>query len=96
MLRIKIEKGFKKDIAREQKSGQYSETDFALLKVLIQKLESEEEIDSQFLRHPLKGNLKGYEALHVKNDWLLVFKIEPPFLKLVMLGKHTQVYKKYK
>ena len=36
------------------------------------------------------------ESIHIKNDWLLIFAIEGTFLTLIMLGKHTQVYKKYK
>ena len=96
MLEIKIEKSFKKDIARDKKSGLYSKEDFELLKHIIETLQQKEEIDAIYKRHPLKGLLKGYESLHIKNDWLLIFKIDTDYVTLVMLGKHTQVYKKYK
>ena len=96
MLKIKIEKSFKKDIERAKKSGNYSKNDFELLKVIIENLENEQEIEPQYKRHPLKGDMKGYEAIHIKSDWLLVFKIDIEYLNLIMIGKHTQVYKKFK
>jgi len=96
VLKIKIEKSFKKDIDKAKKSGNYSKKDFELLKSIIENLENEKEIDIQYKRHPLKGDMKGYEAIHIKSDWLLVFKIDEEYLNLVMLGKHTQVYKKFK
>ena len=96
MLEIKIEKAFKKDIARDKKSGLYNEDDFELLKTMINDLQNEKEIDEKFKRHPLKGDMKGFESIHLKGDWLLIFKIDEEFLNLLMLGKHTQVYKKFK
>ena len=96
MLEIKIEKSFKKDIARDKKSGLYSQDDFELLKTIITNLQNKEEIDEKFKRHPLKGDMKGFESIHLKGDWLLIFKVDNEFLNLVMLGKHTQVYKKFK
>ena len=70
--------------------------DFELLKTLIDKLANQKEIEDIYKRHSLKGNLGSFEVLHIKNDWLLVFKIDENYLYLVMLGKHTQVYKKFK
>ncbi|MDX1807974.1 MAG: type II toxin-antitoxin system YafQ family toxin [Sulfurospirillaceae bacterium] len=96
MLEIKIEKSFKKDILRDQKCGKYTKSDFEILKIMINKLQSNEAIDSIYQRHALKGDMKEFESLHVKNDWLLVFKVDASFLYLVMLGTHSQVYKKFK
>jgi len=96
VLEIIIEKAFKKDIARAKKSGLYSEEDFKLLKTMISDLQNEQEIDENFKRHPLKGTMKGFESIHLKGDWILIFKVDEEFLSLVMLGKHTQVYKKFK
>ena len=66
------------------------------MKVVINELDNEKEIDEKFKRHPLKGNMKGFESIHIKGDWLLIFSIDDEFLNLIMLGKHTQVYKKFK
>ena len=96
MLKIKIEKSFKKDIDKAKKSGNYSKKDFELLKKLIECLQNQKEIELKHKRHFLKGNMKDYEVIHIKPDWLLVFKVDEEFLNLIMLGKHTQVYKKFK
>jgi len=96
MLNIKIEKSFKKDIVKAKKSGRYSKKDFELLKKIITNLQKQQAIDSKFKRHFLKGEMKDYEVIHIKPDWLLIFKTDKNFLYLVMLGKHSQVYKKFK
>ena len=95
MLEIKIEKSFKKDIAGDKKSGQYSQKDFETLKSIIQSLQNQEEINKKYKRHPLKGTMKDFESIHVKSDWLLIFKVDDNYLYLIILGKHTHVYKKF-
>ena len=96
MLEIRIEKSFKKDIQRDQKYGKYTKNDFEILKIIISQLQNQEFIDMIYKRHFLKGDLLGFESIHIKNDWLLIFKIDENYLTLVMLGSHSQVYKKYK
>jgi mRNA interferase YafQ len=96
MFKIKIEKSFKKDIDRDKKSGRYSQDDFKILKEIIIKLQSQQELDKKYKRHTLKGNMRGLEVVHIKSDWLLVFRLDKEYLNLLMLGKHTQVYKKFK
>jgi len=96
VLKIKIEKSFRKDIEKAKKSGNYSKNDFEILKQVIDDLANQKEINTKFKRHLLKGNLKGYEAIHIKPDWVLIFKIDKEYLNLIMIGKHTQVYKKFK
>ncbi|HDH10323.1 MAG TPA: type II toxin-antitoxin system YafQ family toxin [Deltaproteobacteria bacterium] len=95
MLEIRIEKSFKKDIQRDKKSGNYSAKDFNLLKKIVDNLLNGQPIDKRFKRHILSGNMQSYEIIHVKNDWLLVFKIDRHYLNLVMIGKHPHVYKKF-
>jgi len=96
LLEIRIEKSFKKDIVRDKKSGLYSEDDFIRLKKIITSLQNQQDIDPQYKRHLLKGKMRDLESIHIKNDWLLIFKIDTKYLNLIMLGKHTQVYKKFK
>ncbi len=96
MLEIKIDKGFKKDIQRDKKSGLYSSDDFKLLKCIITQLQNKEETKETLKRHPLKGDMQDLESIHIKNGWLLIFQVDKTYLNLIMLGKHTQVYKKFK
>jgi len=65
-------------------------------KITISNLQNKKEIDKKFKRHPLKGILKSFESIYIRGDWLLIFKMDEQFLTLIMLGKHTQVYKKFK
>jgi mRNA interferase YafQ len=96
MLKIKIEKHYKKDIERDKISGKHSKLDFEILKSIIINLQEEKPVDLIYKRHNLKGNFNSYEAIHIKNDWLLIFKIdkESQTLYLVALGTHNQVFKK--
>ena len=96
MLEIKLEKSFKKDINRDKKSGFYSDKDFEILKTVISSLQNKEELDKKYRRHKLTGNMKNFESVHIKNDWILIFKVDEKYLYLLMLGKHTQIYKKFK
>lgn len=96
MLQIKIEKSFKKDVERDRKSGVFSTKDFTLLKEIITDLQEGKEIDQKYKRHPLSGKMGSIESIHIKFDWLLIIKIDEQYLNLIMLGKHTQVYKKFK
>ncbi len=96
MLEIKIEKSFKNDIERDEKSGQYSSKDFMILKSIITSLQNHDNLNPKYKRHSLKGKLKDLESVHVKNGWLLIFWVDEQYLNLAMLGKHTQVYKKFK
>jgi len=65
-----------------------------LLKDIIKRLQEKKPIDPIHDIHPPHGPLLGYKAIHIKSDWILVFKIEEPFLILVMLGTHSQAYEK--
>lgn len=96
MLRIKVEKRFKKDVDRDRRRGKYSQLDFEILKHTITTLQEGKPVDHIYKRHSLLGPSKEYEAIHIKSDWILIFKVEKPFLILVMIGSYPQVYKKMK
>ena len=60
MLKIKIEKSFRKDIVRDKKSGKYSNKDFKILQSIIISLQNNENLDKKYTRHPLKGKLDDF------------------------------------
>jgi mRNA interferase YafQ len=74
-----LKNGFKKGIKRDKKSEKYSQLDFEILKDIIKKLQEKKPIDPIHDIHPLHRPFLGYEAIHIKSDWILVFKIEKPF-----------------
>ncbi len=94
MLEIKLDKQFKKDIKRDQKSGRYKEIDFLELRRVMNILIEEQPLDEKYLEHKLIGNWRGYLECHIKPNWLLIYKIEEKLIKFARLGTHQQLFKK--
>ena len=61
LLKIKVEKRFKKDVERDRRSGKYSQLDFEILKHIITTLQEEKPVDPIYKKSPLLGTSKGYE-----------------------------------
>ena len=95
MLEIKLDKQFKKDIKRDQKSGKYKEDDFLELKNVMDTLIEEQPLDEKYLEHKLIGDWRGYLECHIKPNWILIYKIEEMLIKFARLGTHQQLFKKY-
>jgi len=95
MLEIKLDKQFKKDIKRDQKSGKYKEDDFLELKGVMDSLIEEQALDEKYLEHKLIGDWRGYLECHIKPNWLLIYKTEEALIKFARLGTHQQLFKKY-
>lgn len=96
MLKIRIEKSFKKDIEKIKKSGKYDLGVIGEIKEIVNTLQNQQSVNSIYKRYFLIGELKDYEAIHIKNDLVMVFKVTEEYLILVMIDKHTKVYKKFK
>ena len=71
MLSPVFENRFKKDIKRLQKRGK----DMKKLKIVIEKLLENKELESKYKDHALTGNWNGYRDCHIESDWLLIYKI---------------------
>ena len=95
MLEIKLDKHFKKDIKRDQKSGKYKEEDFLELINVMDSLIEEQSLDEKYLEHKLIGDWRGYLECHIKPNWLLIYKTEETLIKFARLGSHQQLFKKY-
>jgi|GEM_PF-5368668 len=76
MLSPVFENRFKKDIKRRQKRGK----DLEKLKIVIEKLLYNEELESKYNDHALTGNWKGYRDCHIESDWILIDKISEKYL----------------
>ncbi len=74
MLEIKLDKQFKKDIKRDQKSGHFTQEDFSELKQAIDSLIEKGKLDEKYLEHKLLGEWRGYFEAHIKANWLLSTK----------------------
>ncbi len=69
MLSPIFENQFKKDIKRLQKRGK----DISKLKMVIEKLLENQELEPKYKDHALTGNWKGYRDCHIESDWLLIY-----------------------
>lgn len=67
-----------------------------LLSEAIDMLLKEVKIPVQFRDHSLSGDWKGYRELHIRPDWLLIYKVEYPLLRLARTGSHSELLSKVK
>ena len=88
MRTLIFENRFKKDIKRLQKRGK----DLNKLKVVIDKLLDNQELEPKYKDHALTGNWNGYRDCHIEPDWLLIYKISENQLFLVRSGSHSDLF----
>lgn len=88
MLEITDKQRFRKDFKKLKSSGK----DLRKLKEVIDLLATEETLPSKYRDHALIGNYADHRECHMEPDWLLIYKIEPPFLILVRTGSHSELF----
>ena len=79
---------FKKDFKRIIKQGKNILELEAILTILIEG----EPVPEKYQDHPLIAEYNGYRELHIKPDWLLVYKIEDDALTLARTGSHSELF----
>ena len=60
---------------------------------IIYNLLNDEELETKYKDHQLKGNLKEFRECHIKPDLLLMYKIDNDVLELVNIGSHSELFK---
>ena len=77
-------------------SKKLSQADKNLVKDVAYKIARGEKLPEKNRDHALSGNWRGYRECHVKNDLLLLYRIEKEELILVLVnvGKHSVAFKK--
>jgi len=92
MYKPQLTTKFKKDIRLLKKRGY----NMSLLDNVIRKLANGETLPPQYRDHPLKGNRKGYHDCHLKDDWVMIYKINKDILTLILLetGTHSDLLEK--
>ncbi len=83
-----FENRFKKDIRRLQKRGKNMDK----LKVVIDKLLENQELEPKYKDHALTGNWNGYRDCHIEPDWILIYKTSETHLFLVRSGSHSDLF----
>ena len=79
---------FKKDFKRIIKQGKNILELEAILTILIEG----GPVPEKYQDHPLIAEYNGYRELHIKPDWLLVYKIDGDALTLARTGSHSELF----
>lgn len=91
MLKIISSKKFEKDLKLAIKRG----LDITPLKEVIDTLARKEVLDARYKDHALSGGYSQFRECHVKNDWLLIYRIEEEELSLFLFrtGTHSDLFR---
>lgn len=92
-LNLNIENSFRSDTKRLYKRNILVQDEIA---PIVEKLLNQEPLDPQYKDHPLKGDYTDYRDCHIKADLVLVYKIQNDTLYLSRIGRHRDIFKKYK
>lgn len=63
------------------------------LKEVILVLEKGEQLEERYRNHSLGGDYRGYLECHIQPDWLLIYKLDDPYLHLIRTGTHADLFK---
>ena len=89
-MNIQYTTQFKKDYKKVQKQNK----DVEKLKLIIEKLLGETNLEEHFKDHNLTGKWKNYRECHITPDWLLIYKKTADTLILLRTGSHPELFKK--
>lgn len=84
-----FESKFKKNYKKILNGGHYQKKDF--IKV-YDKLLKDQPLEANYNDHPLV-NRKPERDLHIKPDWLLIYKYDGEFVRFIDTGSHSDLFK---
>jgi len=79
---------FDRDYKRVKKQGKKP----SLLREVVDLLIAGEPLPEKYSDHTLGGNWKGHRELHIKPDWLLIYRVEDDVLILERTGSHSELF----
>ncbi len=79
---------FKKDAKLVSKRGYPIDK----LRLVIEKLVNETELEARYKDHPLQGKYAGARDCHVAPDWILIYAIVGEELRLIRTGTHADLF----
>ncbi len=89
-MKIYYTNQFKRDYKKIKKQNK----DTNKLRLVVEKLAAQQQLDARFRDHPLRGDWKGFRDCHLEPDWLLVYKLSGDTLILERTGSHSELFKK--
>ena len=88
MRAFQISKDFKRDLkklpAEIMLSSEFIEVFYCLQHDLP--------LPEKYKDHPLTGDWRGYRDFYIKNDLVLIYKIEGDLIKLARVNSHSEVF----
>lgn len=87
MLKIELTNAIKKDLKK------YKHQKEVLLKLqeIIEFLVHQRSLPTKYRDHNLTGNWINHRECHVRNDVLLIYKVEDDILFLTRFGSHSEL-----
>ena len=81
---------FKKDYKKAQRQGM----DIPRLKAVVKMLCEGTVLPPEYRDHALRGNYEGCRECHIKNDWLLIYRLYEDIMVLeaVRTGSHSELF----
>ena len=80
---------FKRDLKLAKKRGYNIE----ILREVVRKLASGEELEAKYRDHMMTGNYIGFRECNIAPDWLLIYRINENVLELYLsrTGTHSDL-----
>ncbi|NWF66362.1 MAG: type II toxin-antitoxin system YafQ family toxin [Campylobacterales bacterium] len=73
----------------------FTDEHFAKFVKYISLLSDGKNLPIEAKEHPLVGEFLGYREFHIGGDLLVIYKIEDNCLKLIRIGTHSALFKKF-
>ncbi len=91
MYTIILSKQYKKSLRKLGKSGKQSVYE---IERVVSIIASGKKLERLHRDHALSGDMSGYRECHIKNDLLLVYRIDDNELVLVLvnIGSHSDLF----
>lgn len=95
-MKTELENNYKRDYKRALSQGLITESALLELDKITKMLRSKQPLPPKHKDHALKWDYEGYRDCHIKPDLVLVYKIENNTLYLSRIGRHKDIFKKFK
>ncbi|MFC6261558.1 type II toxin-antitoxin system YafQ family toxin [Levilactobacillus fujinensis] len=89
VYKVAFERKFKKHYQHIIRGNRYEASDF---KTIYHKLINDELLEAHNNDHPLV-NRKPERELHIKPDWLLIYKYDGDFIRFLDTDSHSDLFK---
>ena len=91
MYEVISSKQYRKSLKRLVRSGSFN---FETLDMVINLIRAGATLEPKYRNHPLQGEYAGCCECHIKNNLLLIYEIDKPAKKLIVIniGSHAELF----